>query len=413
VLAAALSSLALASAGHMPCVEGQARPVCAYQTAKVVFIADGDTIRVRIRGVRGIKTIRFTGLNAMELHRYSKYPSRRRGDCHGLQATALAEREIKRSHGTVRLVEQDIHSRSNTRLRRSVWAKIGGRWRDVSRLEMQAGLALWLPNGQEWAHNAEYHLLAEQARGARRGLYDPTSCGAGPDDDLPLRLDVNWDADHDDAANLDGEWVRISNGGARPLRLAHWWLRDSWLRYSAHRVPGYAFPASAVVPAGGTLTLHVGSGRNTATDLYWGQHAPAFENVTHDSRHMGDGAYLFDPQGDLRASAIYPCMVDCTDPAQGNVALRVHPRTPESVDVVNTGGAPLDLGRYVLKIHDPGHPDVFVSGISFAPGSRLAPGQARHVPLGPNVLRDSGNAVSLRTYTDIVLACAAWGSGRC
>src|SRR3954447_22766215 len=137
---------ALALAGHMPCVEGEAQPVCRYQTAKVTFIADGDTIRVRIPGVKGIKNIRFTGLNAMELHRYSKYASRRRGDCHGVQATALVEKAIKRSHRAVRLVEQDISSKSSVRLRRSVWAKIGGRWRDVSRLEMQAGLALWLPN---------------------------------------------------------------------------------------------------------------------------------------------------------------------------------------------------------------------------------------------------------------------------
>src|SRR4051794_8366948 len=206
MLAVALSSLALAS-GHMPCVEGEAQPVCRYQTAKVVFIADGDTIRVRIPGVRGIKTIRFPGINAMELHRYSKYPSRRRGECHGLAATTLAENAIKRSHGTVRLVEQDIHSISNKRLRRSVWAKVGGRWRDVSRLEMQAGLALWLPNGQEYALNAEYHLLAEQVRAAQKGLYDPGSCGKGPDQGAPLRLDVNWDADHGDEANLNDEWV--------------------------------------------------------------------------------------------------------------------------------------------------------------------------------------------------------------
>ena len=148
MLPVALAAAALA-AGHMPCVEGQAQPVCRYQTAKLVFMADGDTIRVRIHGVKGIKTIRFTGINAMELHRYSKYPSRRRGDCHGVAATALVEQAIKRSHGTVRLVEQDIHSISNKRLRRSVWAKVSGRWRDVSRMEMQAGLALWLPNGQE------------------------------------------------------------------------------------------------------------------------------------------------------------------------------------------------------------------------------------------------------------------------
>src|SRR3954470_19005676 len=114
MLAVALSSLALAS-GHMPCVEGEAQPVCRYQTAKVVFIADGDTIRVRQPGSRGIKTIRFTGINAMELHRYSKYANRRRGECHGVEATAVVERYIKRSHMKVRLGDQRDDSKSGER----------------------------------------------------------------------------------------------------------------------------------------------------------------------------------------------------------------------------------------------------------------------------------------------------------
>jgi hypothetical protein len=55
----------------------------------------------------------------------------------------------------------------------------------------------------------------------------------------------------------------------------------------------------------------VGRGINTATTLYWGLKRPAFENVRSD-RGIGDGAYLFDPQGDLRAWMIYPCyLYDC------------------------------------------------------------------------------------------------------
>src|SRR3954468_18299653 len=126
-LTAALALPAAASARSGPCVPGASQPRCNFTTARVTFIADGDTIRVRTPGSRAVKTIRFTGINAMELHRYSKYASRRRGECHGVQATAVIERYIKRAHWKVRLADQRDDSKSGERLRRSVWVRSGGR----------------------------------------------------------------------------------------------------------------------------------------------------------------------------------------------------------------------------------------------------------------------------------------------
>src|SRR3954452_16451669 len=305
--AAAVLALALApseSAKRGPCAPGASQARCNFTTARVTFIADGDTIRVRQKGSRRVRTIRFTGINAMELHRYSKYASRRRGECHGVQATAVIERYIKRAHWKVRLGDQRDDSKSGERLRRSVWVRSDGHWVDLAKIELQRGLVLWLPNGVEWAHNAEYHRLAAQAAAARRGLYAPRSCGAGPDDDLPLRIWANWDADSNDEQNLNGEWAEIVNGGPRALSLKGWWVRDSYLRR-------YKFPASASIPAGGAIRVHVGCGGDTATDFFWCQKLSAFENVTHDGRNLGDGAYLFDPQGDLRESFLYPCVLSC------------------------------------------------------------------------------------------------------
>src|SRR5215218_6362364 len=148
---AALAIPTIAEARKGPCVAGKKRPRCTFTPARVTFVADGDTIRARIAGRE--KTVRFTGINAMELHRYSSTPSKRRGECHGVEATNLVDRYIKRSHRRVRLAAQHLGSHSNKRLRRSVWVKAGGRWRDLARIEMQAGLALWLPNGAEWADN--------------------------------------------------------------------------------------------------------------------------------------------------------------------------------------------------------------------------------------------------------------------
>ena len=178
-------------------------------------------MRAKVHGV-GTRDIRFTGINAMELRVYSRKASRRRGDCHGVAATNLIERPIKRAHGRVRLAAQSPASASGHRIRRSVWVKSGGRLVDLAALQLKQGQALWLPNGVEYAHNREYATLAARAAAAQRNLYDPDSCGVGPDEDVPLRITANWDADSNDERNLNGEWVDVRNLGAparEPRRL--------------------------------------------------------------------------------------------------------------------------------------------------------------------------------------------------
>ena len=436
-LAAAITTVLVAPAAHAsfkaPCVPGQKRPTCTFWGAKVRMIADGDTIKAVLDDDRSrvVKLVRFTGINAMELTHYSTVAKNRRGACHGVQAADFVAHYVKLSHWHVRLAAQHASSTSGGRhrLRRSVWVKVGGRWTDLSKLEMQAGLALWLPNDKEYAHNLEYHVLAEQARVAQRGLYNPASCGIGPDQDLPLAVAVNWDADGNDKANLDGEYVDVYNNGIRPMSLAGWWIRDSWLRYNAHHVPGYEFPAGTVVQPGSFVRLHMGRGGASASDFFWFQPRSVFENVTHDRTHMGDGAYLFDPQGDLRASSIYGCEVACVDPLAGAVSIAAHPTTPESITITNRSGAPIDLQGHVLKLGLLGHPDHYIFGYPFQPGSVLQPGQTmrvnpggsagassgllRSLGRGPFVLADGGGVISLRTATDIVTTCTSWGRGHC
>ena len=60
------------------------------------------------------------------------------------------------------------------------------------------------------------------------------------------------------------------------------------------------------MPPGGEITVYDGRGDSTESEFYWGLNYPAFENVTRDEKAMGDGAYLFDPQGDLRLRSSTP-----------------------------------------------------------------------------------------------------------
>jgi hypothetical protein len=208
--------------------------------------------------------------------------------------------------------------------------------------------------------------------------------------------------------------VRISNPSAENVSLAGWWLRDSALRR-------YRFPSWAVVPARGSIRLHAGRGADTPRALHWGLSAPAFENASFDDRAMGDGAYLFDPQGDLRAWMTYPCRSSCRSARDVSVDLDVQSRGDEWIALRNTGTSPLALGD--LRLESPPY------GYEFAPGEVLAPGRTlrvrvggspeddsgavRHWPMDRPILDNGGDIVRLASYRGEVLGCHAWGRGNC
>ncbi len=283
---------AAAPAASGPCRPGG--PQCTFSTARVVHVHDGDTVEVLERG--RARRIRITGIQAMEMRVYSGIRSRRRGECHAVAATNRLEQLLGRKGRTIRLGAQSLGSRSGSRLRRTVAFRRDGRWVDAGSIMVAEGHALWLSNPVEWAWNATYARLAEQAQGRGRNLWNPDACGTGPGAGIEVR--VNWDADGVDVENPNGEWIRVLNRSDGDVALGGWRVRDSALRE-------FAFPPGAVVRAGGSVTVYVGRGQASGAEFFWGQTLPVFENVTGDGRGVGDGGYLFDPQGDLRAFEMY------------------------------------------------------------------------------------------------------------
>ncbi len=268
-------------------------PVCHVWSGKVTFLADGDTMTVRITGV-GERRVRVGGINATELTRYSKYPDRRRGECHGVEATARVEGLLRGAKWRVRLAAQRADSMSGKRLRRAIFVRRGGRWVDVGGTLAAEGHALWLPSHVEWAFNRRYAAAAASAAARRLRIWNPQGCGAGPSATVTPGMSVVWDAPGNDLENIDGEVMRVSNPSGVPLPVGGWWVRDS----SARR---FKLPAGTTVPPGGEVDVHVGTGAGGGRDLFWGLGVPAFENVSGAPRFEGDGAYLFDPRGNLRA----------------------------------------------------------------------------------------------------------------
>jgi endonuclease YncB( thermonuclease family) len=380
-------------------------PRCHFWTARAVSINDGDTIGVRIDGQRRVWQVRFIGLQAMELHHYD--PRHRSGQCNSVEAANRVQQLVRQSHNRVLLSSQHPGTRFTYRLGRYISVRVHGTWQDLGAIEMSEGHTLWMSDEREKAWNNVYNTLGQQAAQQHIGLWDPTQCGAGPDQSVPLKVWVNWDPHGVDQADINNEWVKVENLGTSAVQLGRWWVRDSGLRR-------FTFPRGTVLPPGGTVTVHDGGGHRSSDDFFWNVGAPIFQNI-------GDGAYLFDPQGDLRGYLVYPCVVACTDPNQGALRVSAQLRGHQYVLIQNVSGHALSLYGYELRA--PGWP------YDFGPNSVLQPGQTMRVDLDGATARDSaldrhwgtpypflhprGDVVRVQTFNDITVGCAAWGGASC
>jgi endonuclease YncB( thermonuclease family) len=293
-------------------------PIIQYGT--VVYVADGDTIDVKIDGVapdpgREGTRIRFLGTQALELYTYHENLSLVTGECHAPEAAKLLKSLLMSSDGAgqrVRLTAQDASSSNLGRVARFVAIKgTGGTWHDVGAIMITKGEAIPSYQKIDYQWNERYRQMAEAAAAKRIGIWDTHYCGKGPAADLSVR--VNWDAPGNDAINVNGEYIKITNLGASTVNLAGWWVRDSGTRPMPTMLEskrGYILPRGAEVAPGASLFVHVGRGTAAPAtgQFYYGLNAPIFENVTGAPTYMGDGAYLFDPKGDLRGWQQYPCV---------------------------------------------------------------------------------------------------------
>ena len=415
LVAVAIGAAAPAAATTGPCVLGDSdSPTCHLKTGTVTFIGDGDTVSVHLDGTprdAPAARVRITGIQAMEEHVYTTLPGERVGECHANEATARLEYLVRKSRNRVQLAAQheDSHS-TNGRIRRQVRVNLNGNWRDVGRILMGEGHALWLSNWEEWALNPSYSVLAEKMAFQRVGIFNSFYCGPGPEDLASLRVWVNNNPPGSDR----NEFAKIRNlDPVKSVAIGGWWLRDSGLRR-------YTFPSTATIPPGGTVTLWSGRGTNEATTFYWGYGHGVYDNVDSD-RETGDGAYLFDTEGDLRAWMIYPCRYRCTDPLRKQLALTAHPKGTEYVKVKNTSGGPVNLEGYRLTAGTQVYP--------FPAGTILQDGETLRLNLegdpatdtalekswgveGPK-LANGGGTVRASTFDYIELACDDWGDETC
>jgi hypothetical protein len=296
----------------------------------------------------------------------------------------------------------------------------GSSWVDTQLVQLQKGQALPVILAGDDTRWKQYWSAARQAAAAGIGLFDTDYCRSGPSQSTPLRLWVNWDANGYDTAN--GEYVRVLNNGTTALSVAGWQIRTGGQ-------DSYTLPSSAVIPAGGLLTLYVGQGTNTSTSFYWGGTAPKFANANVALNQHGSGGYLFDRDGDLRAWSIYPCIDHCYSILTGKVSMSVR-ADAAGVDADNVNG------EYVLIRPVPGIAGIDISyqvasangyTYEFPKGTVIRAGETLVLRMGKgtrtrlnqywgnstSVLANGGGMVEVRTPEGVRAACKVWGTGHC
>jgi endonuclease YncB( thermonuclease family) len=406
--------LTLASLGGVDTARGSSTSVIwdsATTSGLIDHTIDGDTVAVRVEGDPPDVTpphVRNAGIQTMET-----------GDCHAAEATSAMKSLV--TGRAVRMTINDPAASSLGRPVRYLDVQTSTGWTDPQLSQLRGGHALPVVNGGDPTRWRAYFTAAQQAAREGRNLWDTDYCAAGPAQSTPLRLWVNWDGNGNEGADPNTEYVRVLNPGSTVLGIGGWAVRTGGQ-------DSYTFPSTARVPAGGTLTLRVGTGTNTTTTFHWGWSVPKFANANLATNAYGSGAYLFDPEGDLRAWSIYPCLTACSDPLTGKVSLAVHPDA-SGVDADNVNGEYVRLSPAGTSRVDLSYKVLSANGYTYElpRGTVVEPGETLTVHVGQGsssrlrqfwgntrpVLANAGGALELRTPDSIRLACRAWGTGRC
>ncbi len=382
-------------------------------TGTVTRIADGDTVWVDIAGDgAGPVKVRNAGIQALEI-----------GQCGADRATRRMSQLVLGKK--VRLSAADRSSTASGRPLRFLDVVTSTGTSDVQLTLLREGLVLWENVQRESSRSGAYQRAMEEAAAAGRGLWDDDSCGVGPSPSAGFRTWIHYDGEGDDKADPNVEYVRIQSTSATDVSLSGWWLREGAGRHTVK------FPRGTVLKAGGYLTARVGTGTATGSTFYFGSTSSIFGNISSPAvaGELGDGIYLFDPQGDIRSHVTYPCVRSCTDPAAGRLAFgpvvydapgddAVHP-TGESISISAVGTSPVDLTRKVLVLNS--HVMELPVGTVLQPGEKLVVRSGkgtssrlvRYWQSPSALLSNSGGVVTLRNTEGTPLTCRSWGSGRC
>jgi endonuclease YncB( thermonuclease family) len=132
-----------------------------------------------------------------------------------------------------------------------------------------------------------------------------------PPSSEPLTIElIHYDAEGDDNANKNGEWIVLRAN--RQVSLGGWTLADELgdRGVSSHV---YRFPEGFLLSLGERVTIFTGCGTDTKTELYWCARTQIWDNgedtaiLKDDQGQLVDRCHYGDPDGSERGKSEFNC----------------------------------------------------------------------------------------------------------
>jgi len=236
--------------------------VSPQETTLVERVIDGDTVVIE-----GDERVRLIGIDTTE-----------RGQFLFAESTFFLKELIEGKR--VRL-EKDITDRDKyDRLLRYIY--LGDTFVNLEMVKRGYASVLLYEPDTEYASL----LLEEEAKAREQSLGIWSYTG-----DLCLGIFyLHSNAKGNDNQNLNDEYVSFRNKCTRSLDLSDWILKDAAKSM-------YTFPP-IIIKSKSLLTLHTGSGKNNATDLFWGKSRAVWNN-------NGDSLFLWNSDGAIVLNYTY------------------------------------------------------------------------------------------------------------
>jgi len=292
-----------------------------WETGTVVKVEDGDTVDVKT--CRGTLNVRQIGIQAPETVKSTHF-----AQCGGVEASNLMKALLP--IGTeVQLRSNNFASANNyealARPYRYIFAKDaqGNFTIDVQAKLLEAGLAMWFPNENEYVRNLPYLELLNSAAAKEVGLWSGTLCKNDPDKTPVTAIELWVETDSVlPNENPFGEYVLLRNKTDQDINLSGWGIRDTSLDLFD---PKYELPSGTLLKARGILTIYLGAQLQNfpiaQDEISLGLMKAILQNSSPPGgKYTGDGIYLQTPLlanggGNMRAWMHRPCVpTDCAKP---------------------------------------------------------------------------------------------------
>lgn len=423
IFSPAASATQFAPVANPDAIQARYLDIPVQGTGVVDVVADGDTFRFIEQGTTDYVTVRLLGVNTPEIRGFNNV-HRDKDMCGGAEATDILK-SILRPGSKVQLRSLSKESENRGRIQRYAfaWNPLTEQYDiDVQAIIAQSGLAMWFTIKTESSLSYQYRVMIAQTQIEKRGIWNPDYCGPLEQPNANISVIVNWDAEGNDNANINGEFIVVRNIGEEDIDLTGWLLRDSSL------TSWFYFPGGSVLAPNDSRVVHVGAGDNgtpNPRDLYMNSETALFPNIA-PGLFLGNGAYLIDRNTAMRSYYEYPCVLDCSDPLQGvlritqvnavsTAKLMANRANQEYIRIKNEGLVPALLDGYYLRRG--------VSTYPFLVNSVIGPGRYLTVRIGKGtpirftqywgrdstLLRDKGDRVSLMSNRNVTISAKVWG----